>query len=390
MARKFYTPIDLNQNQLYNGALQNLASAPSSPVAGQIYFDTTQNRPFVWNAVGTAWQWYATNSDQLNGQSASYYLARGNATGTQAASTISNLQSTVISYTLDTFAQPQATMNFNGQRLSNIGTPSAATDAATKSYVDTTVQGLSPKPSAMVASTAALPTNAYANGALGVGATLTATANGVLTIDTYSPVVGDLILVKNEASSANNGLYTLTTAGTLSVAYILTRHVDMDQSNEFGGGFIAVKNAGSANANSLWLCECSSSITVGSTAVSFTELNGATQLTQGNGISISGNQISAAVVAGGGVLCVSGGLEVDTTVVARKYATAFGDGASFVYTITHNLGTEDVTVEVYATASPFAEIDVDVNHATTNTITLTFSSANAAPTLNQFRVVVLG
>jgi hypothetical protein len=78
------------------------------------------------------------------------------------------------------------------------------------------------------------------------------------------------------------------------------------------------------------------------------------------------------------------------TSAVQKYATGFGDGSTFVYTITHNLGTQDVTVEVYATASPYNEIDVDVNHATTNTVTLTFSNVNAAPTLNQYRVVVHG
>ena len=70
-----------------------------------------------------------------------------------------------------------------------------------------------------------------------------------------------------------------------------------------------------------------------------------------------------------------------------KYATAFGDGVTLAYTITHNLGTQDVVTSVYSATTPFAEIDCDVSHATANTLTLGFATA---PTVNQFRVVVHG
>ena len=97
MSKKFLTSIDLTQNQLLNSALQNLGTAPSSPVVGQVYFDTTLTAAREWD--GTAWTNKATDSLLLQGNNGAYYLSRANATGTQLAATISNLQSTVITYT---------------------------------------------------------------------------------------------------------------------------------------------------------------------------------------------------------------------------------------------------------------------------------------------------
>jgi len=161
-----------------------------------------------------------------------------------------------------------------------------------QSYVDAAIQGLSIKPTATMATSAALPANSYSNGTSGVGATLTGTATGVLTVDGIAAILGAIVLVKNEAAAANDGLYTVTTAGAVGVAYVLTRHVDMDQSAEFSGGFVAVDAGGTANANSLWLCNPSGAVTVGTTAIPFTQLNGATDLVQGSGITISGNAVS--------------------------------------------------------------------------------------------------
>jgi hypothetical protein len=387
MSRKFLTNLDLSQNQVLNAALQNLAAAPSTPVPGQVYFDTTQNRPYLWNSVAAAWQWKGTDSDNLNGQAPGYYLARANHTGTQAAATISNLQSTVITYTLDTFAAPVAPVSMGGQRITNVGTPIGGTDGVNKNYVDSTAQGLSQKPTARVATAAALPANAYSNGVAGVGATVTATSNGALTIDGYAVALNDVVLVKNEATTANNGLYYLSTLGTGSVPFVLTRHADMDQTAEFGGGFVAVENLGTANSNSLWLCNVANAITVGTTAVTFTQLNAATAVTQGNGITISGNVVSAVAAAAGGIAVGAGGISLDTTVAVRKYATAVGDGSSTSITVTHNLGTQDVTVGLYLAASPYSEVEADVAHATGNTLTLAFA---VAPTAGQLRCVVHG
>ena len=85
MARKFGNGIDLQQTQLLNVQLQNLASTPGSPIGGQFWWNSTTNRPFFWNAADGAAEMYATNSDLLQGLNGAYYLALGNATGTLPA-----------------------------------------------------------------------------------------------------------------------------------------------------------------------------------------------------------------------------------------------------------------------------------------------------------------
>lgn len=364
----FLVPIDLKQNELRNAIVQNLATAPASPLAGQIYYDTVADAVLWWNA--TTW---------VNP------LARANHTGTQLAVTISNLAATVQAYTLDQFAAAAANVNLNGHLINNLGSPVAATDATNKAYVDANIQGVTTKPSAKYATTAALPANTYANGSSGVGATLTGNANGALANqDGQTPAAADIVLVKNEATAANNGLYTVTQVGTGSLPYILTRHLDMDDSTEFQGALIAVET-GTVGAGTLWLCSNTASITVGTTSVTFVQLNAATSYLSGNGISIAGNTISAS--AGNGIVVDGTGIRVDTTVTARKYSTTVGDGSTTSFTITHSLGTQDVLIQVRQAASPYQVVYTDCEATTTTTATVAFSTA---PASNQYRVTVIG
>jgi hypothetical protein len=274
----------------------------------------------------------------------------------------------------------------NSQRITAVATPTASTDATNKAYVDGLVQGVDAKLTAAAATNAALPSCVYANGTAGVGATLTASVNGVLTVDGYAPTLNELILVKDEVAAANNGLYQLTTLGTASVKWVLTRVIGMDQSNEFGGALIAVQDKGNVNDNTLWLCLAADTVTPGTTALSFTRLNSPTTYTAGNGIDISAQVVAAKLQSGGGLVADASGLAVDTSVVARKYATNVGDGASATIVVTHNLNTEDVVLSLREIATK-EEVLVDWEHTSVNTITLKFASA---PTAAQFRVVVLG
>ena len=382
MAKQFLTSINLTQNQLQNASIQPLSAAPGTPVSGQIYFDTTLTAIRVWD--GTAWTNRATDYLLLQGNNGAYYLSRTNHTGTQLAATISNLAATVQAYSLSTFAAPTADLSIGGFKLLNVATPINGSDAANKNYVDASVQGLSQKPTARAATTGALATNTYANGTAGVGATLTASAVGVLTIDGYTPALNDVLLIKNEATAANNGLYTLTTVGTAGFAYVLTRSTVMNSSTTFGGGFVAVENTSVSLANTLWLCDVANVVTVGTTAITFVQINGATQLTAGNGISISANIVS--VTATTGIVVTGAGVGVDFTIVPKKYSVTFGDGTSTSFTITHSLGTLDVIHEVYAVAGG-AKVECDVLHASTTTSTLGFG---AAPTASQYRIVCMG
>ncbi len=383
MAQKFLNGIDLNKTQLFNAAIHVLASAPSSPVLGQAYWDSVLLGIRLWD--GTSWTNRATDSLLLQGNNSAYHLNRANHTGTQLASTISNFDTQVRTSRLDQMAAPTASVSMNGQRLTSVASPVSGTDGVNKNYVDALVQGLDPKPSAMVSTIAALPANTYNNGTAGVGATLTATANGALTVDGYAVQVGDLILVKNETAQANNGLYTATAAGGAGAPYVLTRHTSMDTGGEFGGALIAVENKGSTTANTLWMCNVAESITVGTTAVTFTQINGATQLTAGNGISISAGVVSAVVQASGGLSLSGSGLALDNAIAVRKYVTTIGDNSTTSIVISHNLNTRDICVQLWETASPYNLINCDWQATTVNTATLIFA---VAPSSGQYRAVV--
>lgn len=185
----------------------------------------------------------------------------------------------------------------SGATFTTSTTPANAADVVNKGYVDALFQGQAPKGTARVATTQSftaqtgtIPT--YANGASGVGATLTnAGTKAALAIDGVTLSVGDIVLVKNEAN-ATNGLYTVTTVGTGAVNWVLTRHTSLDLSSEFVGAYIVVDSEGTTNDNTFWLCTNATAPTVGTTAITFVQLNGATALTQGTGITISGNTIS--------------------------------------------------------------------------------------------------
>ena len=176
--------------------------------------------------------------------------------------------------------------------VQNFGTPSASTDVATKGYVDSVAQGLDVKPASTVATIAALsPANTYSNGTLGVGATLTATGVGILTVDGHNTVLNDIILVKNQASGLQNGMYQVTTAGTAGVAYVLTRITQMDTTLEFQGSFTFVEGFGTL-INTGWVCTNATAPTVGTDPITFAQFSGAGTYTSGSGITITGQSIA--------------------------------------------------------------------------------------------------
>lgn len=175
----------------------------------------------------------------------------------------------------------------------NLGTSDVLfpTQNAVKQYTDTVAQGLTTKPSARLATTTTLPANTYSNGSSGVGATLTATSNGILTIDSGNVVLNDYILVKDQASQLQNGLYKCTTAGTAGVPYVLTRAVEMNTTLEFSGSYVFVFD-GVINENAGFVCTNNTPPTVGTTAIVFVQFSGAGQVIAGNGLSKSANTLS--------------------------------------------------------------------------------------------------
>jgi hypothetical protein len=203
-----------------------------------------------------------------------------------------------------------ATQNANavaitGGTVTGMPSPTNATDVATKTYVDSTAQGLNILAQSRLATAAVLPnTPTYANGSSGVGATLTSATNTTLTVDGTSTALNDVILVKNQAAPAQNGIYTQTQIGTGSVPWILTRATYFDQAAEMLKGSYTFVTAGSTNVNSSWVLAASIT-TVGTDAVNFNQfatsaagvvslggLNGAIGL--GQGLATSGSNVQTA------------------------------------------------------------------------------------------------
>lgn len=122
---------------------------------------------------------------------------------------------------------------------------------------------------ARVATAAALPTNTYANGTGGAGATLTMNAVGVLTVDGKSVQFFDIVLVRSEASGFKNGLYQCTRTGTGAIAAILTRVTGMSTMEQYSGAVVTVGPEGTANPNTTWMCTVAPNPTVGTTAITF-------------------------------------------------------------------------------------------------------------------------
>jgi hypothetical protein len=156
-----------------------------------------------------------------------------------------------------------------GGTITGMPSPVNPSDVATKAYVDTSTIGLIVLPQSGLATATVLPnTPTYANGASGVGATLTAGSNTTLTVDGIVATLNTVVLVKNQASAFQNGIYTVTTAGG-GVPWVLTRATYFNQaSNMLAGSFTLVTGGSITNQNTAWVLQ-STVTTVGTTAVNF-------------------------------------------------------------------------------------------------------------------------
>lgn len=424
---KFLNNVDLNKNELQNARVQNLATAPANPVVGQIYYDNTNGDDsiYVWN--GTAWKKASapfSNADIASDAAialsklATDPLARANHTGTQTASTISDFNSAVQLNRLDQLAAPTASVSLNSQKITNLLDPTSPQDAATKAYVDASRSGLDVKDSVRAATT----------GPINLATDLEA---GDVLDTTVTLVAGNRVLVKNQSTASQNGIYVVQASGAA------VRATDFDSSAEVTPGAFVFVEEGTANADSGWVLTTDGSITVGTTALTWSQFSGAGQVTAGAGLTKTGNTIdvggttdritvnadsvdiastyvgqssittlgtvttgtwnaSTVAIAYGGTGAASASAArfnlgasaaSANATLPQKLAVNVGNNSATDFTITHNLNTRDVTVTVYDNSSPYGVMYTDVENASVNTVVVRFS---VAPTTDQYRVVIIG
>lgn len=160
-----------------------------------------------------------------------------------------------------------------------------STKVATTAYVDAAVLGQNFKEAALVATTANL-VGAYLAGVF------TYTATGTDSIDGVTLALGNRVLVKNQTTTFQNGIYSVTTAGTIGVAGVLTRTSDANASNEFKTGDSIFVTSGTANANTTWAYTGIDSPTIGTDAITYAQTAGQGTVTSGNGITVTGLSVA--------------------------------------------------------------------------------------------------
>lgn len=433
MARTFLTPVDFSRLEALNLRVQNLATAPTGTLtAGMMYWNTTDSALYVYN--GSAWvncseqnialdfgeasdisssapgDTAAAGSSTTEVAAADHRHARTDSYGSSASSTtvggsggagssaaISRADhshalagGTVTSQTsfsasatdgvstaaaradhahgtpshtahdtlsLSTFTAPTGSVSFGSQNLTNLADPVNAQDAATRAFVESMVQGLSWKDAVRVVATSSV------------------TLSGTQTIDGVSLAVDDRVLVIG--NTTDNGIWVVASGSW-------TRATDANTIAKLAGAAVLVTE-GSSGAGKQYTLTTDGG-TLGSTNLVWTQFGAGSTYGAGNGLSLNGSDFDVNVKSGGGIKITSDELEVDTAVVARKYSTPLSTSATS-YTISHGLGTKDVIVQVFGTDATGAQVECDVEHDSTSSLTLRFASA---PTANSLRVIVVG
>jgi hypothetical protein len=247
-------------------------------------------------------------------------------------------------------------------KVTNLPTPSASGDAASKSYVDSLVEGLAWKDSCRVATQSNL--NLASPGA---------------TIDGISMASQDRILVRSQSTASENGIYVWNGS-----AVAATRSLDASTFAELEQAVTTVEEGTSAATT---YRQDQINGTIGSSSISWQTFGVAAPAASETTAGVAELATQAETDAGTDDLRIVTPLKLATwSGRIKKYSVAIGDGSATSYTITHNLASRDVHVTVY-NASSYDEVITDVTHATTNTLTIVFASA---PASNAYRVVVVG
>lgn len=200
--------------------------------------------------------------------------------------------------TLSQVGAATADVSFGGFKITNLATPTLDTDAATKAYVDAARTGLDVKASVRAASTANVTVTYSATGGTSARGQITAAPN---TLDGVTLAANDRILLKNQSTGAQNGIWVVSTLGT-GANGVWDRATDFDSDTEVTAGAFTFVAEGTANADSGWVLTTNDTITIGGasgTALAFAQFSGAGQVVAGAGLTKTGNTIDVASSGGG-------------------------------------------------------------------------------------------
>lgn len=214
-----------------------------------------------------------------------------------AASKISDLATVVQAYRLDQFAAPTSSVSFNSQVISNVADPQNPQDAATKAYVDATRSGLDVKQSVRAATTEDI------------------SLSGEQTIDGVSVLAGDRVLVKNQSTASQNGIYVAAVGSW-------ARASDANSSTNVTPGLFTFVEEGTVNADSGWVLSTNATITLGTTSLAFAQFSGAGQVTAGNGLTKTGNTLDVGTANSGRIVVNADNIDLATTGVSAGTYTS--------------------------------------------------------------------
>jgi hypothetical protein len=281
---KFVTNLDLNQNQLIKGTFEVLASEPNTNLFdGRLIFDSTEGVVKVYDITASAWRKMVTGVTSTGAQSSALTINEANGVVSITANLASSASAGLMSasdFSKLADAASEATASKlvirDASSQAKFGTPTDASHVATKGYVDSARSGLDVKQSVRAATTATINLSTDA-------------ANGSI-IDGVTLATGNRILIKDQgtlgAPHADNGIYTVNASGAP------TRATDFDEDAEVTPGAFTFVEEGTANGDAGFVVATNGSITVGSTAILFTQFSGTGQITAGDGMSKDGSTLN--------------------------------------------------------------------------------------------------
>ena len=229
----------------------------------------------------------------------------GPASGSAAAPTFRALVAADL-LKLNEFTAPDGSVSLNSQKITNLATPTADGDAASKSYVDGVSQGLDVKDSCVAATTANI--------------TISTALNNGDTLDGVSLSTNDRVLVKDQSTASENGIYIVGSSPA--------RADDLAAGADAAGMFTFVEQ-GTVNADNGFVCTSNKgSAVVGTNNLAFSLFSGAGQVTAGDGLDKSGNTLSVDLKSNGGLVIESTEIAVDLAASSITGTLAVGDGGT--------------------------------------------------------------